>query len=56
MENVKTEMDGKVLVIRIDTSKEIGVSKSGKNTLVAKTGGNVLIPEANLTLGLNAYR
>ena len=56
-ENVTVEMDGDVMVIRIDTAHRGGPSKSGNTTRVASTGGNVGIatPKGIVTIGLNAY-
>lgn len=52
--NVAYEMDGDVLVIRIDTSLEFGPSKSGKTICVASTEGNKSI--GDIKVGINAYK
>ena len=50
-----------ILTIKIDTSKDIGPSASGKTTLIASSGGNatidigVLDGERLVKLGLNLY-
>jgi hypothetical protein len=44
------------LVFTIDPSVSIGPSSTGKSTTVAKTGGNVLVTEDGLMIGINAYR
>ena len=57
MRNIETKVDGKTLTITVDLSKELGLSKSGKNMLVATSGGNQSVPDApGLKLGLNIYR
>jgi len=55
---VEVELDGDILVIRIDTAKTYGRSKSGKSTIIASTGGNKTIdtPHGAVKLGLNCYR
>jgi hypothetical protein len=55
MQNVKTEINGKILTITVDLSYRIGPSKSGKSQLVASTQGNVFLADANVTVGLNIY-
>lgn len=59
--NVEIEVDGKQMVITIDLTKDFGLSKSGKTTIVATSGGNQTIdtPGAgwgSVKLGLNCYR
>lgn len=57
MQNVKTEMKGKVLTITIDTAQNLGPSSTGKSSKVASTDGNIVIEGTDgLVLGLNAYR
>jgi len=38
-------LDGSVLTLKIDFSKNIGPSKSGKTTLIASSHGNVPLKE-----------
>ena len=54
MKNVEMKMDGKKLVITVDTSKTFGPSKSGKTIIIASTEGNV--QENGITIGLNVYK
>jgi hypothetical protein len=54
MKNVEMKMDGKKLVITVDTSKTFGPSKSGKTIIIASTEGNV--QESGVTIGLNVYK
>ena len=46
-----------ILTIKIDTSKEIGPSASGKTTLIASSSGNakIEIGDREVFLGLNLY-
>ena len=41
MENVKVTLEGNELVVRMDLTQDLGLSKSGKTRLVASTKGNV---------------
>ena len=50
------EEDG-IMTIKIDTSKDIGPSASGKTTLIASSSGNakINIGDREVFLGLNLY-
>lgn len=55
--NVQMEVQGETLVIRVDLTKEYGLSSSGKSVLIASTGGNVaVIGREEVKIGLNVYR
>ena len=57
MKNCEMKLDGKILTIKVDISKEFGVSSSGKSIIIASTEGNVSIPEKeDIKIGLNVYR
>ena len=56
MKNVEMTMDGDLLTITVDLSKEFGPSSSGKTIIIASTEGNVTIPEREEKIGLNVYR
>ena len=56
MKNVEFSVEGSILTIKIDLSKEFGPSSSGKNIIVASTEGNVTIPNRDEKIGLNVYR
>jgi hypothetical protein len=56
MKNVEMSVEGNVLTIKVDLSKEYGPSSSGKTIIVASTEGNVSIPDREEKLGLNVYR
>lgn len=55
MRNVEIEVDSKgIMIIKVDTKKDFGPSKSGKTIVIATTQGNV--PEGGMYVGLNVYR
>ena len=56
MKNVEMSVEGNILTIKVDLSKEYGPSSSGKTIIVASTEGNVSIPDREEKLGLNVYR
>ena len=49
-------VEGTMLTIRVDPSKEFGPSASGKTIIIASTEGNVTIPNRAEKIGLNVYR
>jgi hypothetical protein len=56
MKNVEMSVNGNILTIKVDLSREYGPSSSGKTIIVASTEGNVSIPGCEEKLGLNVYR
>lgn len=57
MKNCEMKLNGSILTITVDISKEFGVSSSGKSIIIGSTEGNVSIPEKdNIKIGLNVYR
>ena len=44
MKNVEMTVEGTVLTIKVDLSKEFGPSAWGKTTSIASTAGNFTIP------------
>jgi hypothetical protein len=57
MKNCEMKLDGNILTITVDISKEFGTSSSGKSIIIGSTEGNVAIPEKeNIKIGLNVYR
>ena len=56
MKNVDMKVEGNILVIRVDLSKEFGPSSSGKTIIIASTEGTVAIPDREEKVGLNVYR
>ncbi len=50
-------LDGEILKLEIDLSKDYGKSKSGKTKVVASTEGNMPVPEhTNMRIGVNIYK
>lgn len=56
MKNVEMNVEGTMLTIRVDLSKEFGPSSTGKTIIIASTEGNVTIPDRQEKIGLNVYR
>jgi hypothetical protein len=57
MKNVEMQVEGTVLTIKVDLSKEFGPSKSGKTIIIATTEGNIQLPDhKDKKIGLNIYR
>ncbi len=57
MKNVDMKLDGSILTIKVDISKDFGESKSGKSITIASTEGNISIPDnEEIKIGLNIYR
>ncbi len=57
MKNCEMKMDGNILTIMVDVSKEFGTSSSGKSVIIASTEGNVSVPgKEDVKIGLNVYR
>lgn len=56
MKNIDMQVTGNVLTIKVDLSKNLGPSKSGKTTIIATTAGNISIPGTDAKIGLNIYR
>jgi hypothetical protein len=49
-------LEGDILTIKVDVSKEFGPSASGKTIIIATTEGNVSIPGSEeKKIGLNIY-
>jgi hypothetical protein len=57
MRNVVVSREGDTLVLKVDLTKTLGPSRSGKTTVVAGTEGNVRVPgDKDVKVGLNVYR
>ena len=54
LKNVAMEVNGDILTIKVDLSKQIGPSASGKSILIATTGGGVPI-EGGAKVNLSVY-
>ena len=61
-DSIEMEVQDGILTLKIDTTKDIGPSASGKTIMIASSGGNKKInvgteeAEDNIMLGLNIYR
>lgn len=52
----KMNLEGDIITIKVDVSKEFGPSASGKTIIIATTEGNVSIPGSEAKkIGLNIY-
>ena len=56
MKNVEMKVEGNILTIKVDLTKEFGLSSSGKTIIIASTEGNVSILDRGEKVGLNVYR
>ncbi len=56
MKNVDLKVEGDILTIKVDLSKQFGPSASGKTIIIASTEGNVTVPDRDEKIGLNVYR
>ncbi len=57
MKNVEMKLEGNILTIKVDLTKDFGLSSSGKTTIIASTEGNQPIPgREDAKIGLNIYK
>jgi hypothetical protein len=57
MKNVEMKVEGNILTIKVDLTKDFGPSSSGKTVIIASTEGNVAIDgHEEAKVGLNVYR
>lgn len=58
MKNIKTSIQGDIMTIEVDMSKDFGPSKSGKTIIIASTEGNITPDDApdSVKMGLNIYK
>lgn len=56
MKNIDMKVEGNILTVKIDLSKDYGESSSGKSIIIASTEGNQSVPESNAKIGINVYR
>jgi len=56
MKNVELSIEGNILTIKVDLTKEYGQSSSGKSVIIATTEGNYTLPGREEKLGLNVYK
>jgi hypothetical protein len=57
MKNVEINVEGNIMTIKVDLTKEYGPSSSGKTIIIASTEGNVAIDgHEEIKVGLNIYK
>jgi hypothetical protein len=57
MKNVGIAIEGDILTIKVDLSKDFGPSASGKTIIIASSEGNQSLPEhEEIKIGLNVYK
>jgi len=57
MKNIEMSIEGNILTIKVDLSKDFGPSASGKTIIIASSEGNQSIPgKEEAKIGLNVYK
>ena len=56
MKDVEMTVEGNILTIKVDLTKDFGPSSSKKSIIIASTEGNVSVPNREEKVGLNVYR
>ena len=57
MKNIEMKLEGNILTIKVDLTKEFGPSSSGKTIIIASTEGNVAVDgHEEVKVGLNVYK
>lgn len=56
MKNVEINVEGNMMIIKVDLTKDYGPSSSGKSVIIASTEGNYSLPGREEKVGLNVYR
>ena len=57
MKNVEMTVEGNILTIKVDLTKDFGPSSSGKTIIIASTEGNISVPDQEeKKIGLNVYK
>jgi hypothetical protein len=57
MKNVDMTIEGDILTIKVDLTKDFGPSASGKTIIIASSEGNQSIPgKEAVKIGLNVYK
>jgi len=57
MKNIEMLIEGNILTIKVDLSKDFGPSASGKTIIIASSEGNQSIPgKEEAKIGLNIYK
>jgi len=57
MKNVEMSVEGNILTIKMDLTKDFGPSSSGKTIIIASSEGNQSVPgKEAIKIGLNVYK
>lgn len=57
MKNIDMQVTDNILTIKIDLSKEQGLSKSEKSMVIGTTSGNTKVPDhEDISIGINCYK
>ena len=57
MKNIEMKLEGNILTMKVDLTKEFGPSSSGKTIIIASTEGNVAVDgHEEVKVGLNVYK
>ncbi len=57
MKNCDIKVEGDILTITVDLSKEFGKSSSGKSIIIGTTEGNFPLPDrGEIKVGVNVYK
>jgi len=57
MKNVEMKVEGNILTIKVDLTKDFGPSSSGKTIIIGSTEGNVTVDgHEEAKIGLTVYR
>lgn len=56
MKNVDMKVEGNILTVKVDLSKNYGPSNSGKSFVIATTEGNKAVGDTECRIGLNIYK
>jgi len=57
MKNIEMKLEGNILTIKVDLTKEFGPSSSGKTIIIASTEGNIAVDgHEEVKVGLNVYK
>ena len=57
MKNIEMKLEGNILTMKVDLTKEFGPSSSGKTIIIASTEGNVAVEgHEDAKVGLNVYK
>jgi len=54
-ENVEADLKGDILTLKLDLTKRMGPSKSGKTQIVATSAGPQPIGSTGIKVGLNVF-